>query len=191
MPSLVPQPVLFPSIGARPLPVWREALVTGALWSVALCVVGLFAWMLGDLILRGAHQLSFDFLFRPPVDAGRAGGISTILIGTLSLLGVALGSALPIGLGTALLLAEVTRSDTAFGRVVRRSLDVLAGVPSIVFGLFGLAFFRPVLGLGLVYLVRWYDAGVYDSPAVRPNHGREFSGGAAHTAARSCGLRFI
>ena len=75
------------------------------------------------------------------LDAGRAGGISTILVGTLALLAVALGTALPIGLGSALLLAEGTRTDTPFGRFVRRSLDVLAGVPSIIFGLFGLAFF--------------------------------------------------
>jgi phosphate transport system permease protein len=97
--------------------------------------------MLGDLMLRGLHELSFDFLFLPPEDAGRAGGISTILVGTLALLAVALGTALPIGLGSALLLAEGTRTDTPFGRFVRRSLDVLAGVPSIIFGLFGLAFF--------------------------------------------------
>ena len=123
-------------------------MMVGILWSVAVGVVGLFAWLLGDLVRRGVHQLSFDFLVQPPTDAGRAGGISTILIGTLALLGVALRSALPIGLGTALLLSEVTRTDTAFGRLVRRSLDVLAGVPSIVFGLFGLAFFVQFLGWG-------------------------------------------
>ncbi len=149
MPEAISQPAaLFPSTGIQAQPAWREACVAGALWSVALCIVGLFAWMLGDLMLRGMHELSFDFLLLPPEDAGRAGGISTILVGTLALLGVALGTALPIGLGSALLLAEGTRTDTPFGRFVRRSLDVLAGVPSIIFGLFGLAFFGQFLGWG-------------------------------------------
>ena len=49
--------------------------------------------------------------------------------------------ALPIGLGTAILLAEFTRDENLFSRLIRRSLDVLAGVPSIIFGLFGNAFF--------------------------------------------------
>jgi len=51
-----------------------------------------------------------------------------------------------------MLLSEFTRHDSVFGRLVRRSLDVLAGVPSIVFGLFGNAFFCIYLGLGFSIL---------------------------------------
>ena len=60
--------------------------------------------------------------------------------------------AMPIGLGTALFLSEYTQHDRGVGRLIRGSLDVLAGVPSIVFGLFGNALFCQTLGLGFSIL---------------------------------------
>src|SRR5204862_7914225 len=71
---------------------------------------------------------------------------------TALILAVCLASSLPVGLGTAVLLAEFTPAGGVFGRLVRRSLDVLSGVPSIVFGLFGNALFCKVLGLGFSIL---------------------------------------
>lgn len=71
---------------------------------------------------------------------------------TALILLVAIITAAPLGLATAVLLSEFTRHDSVFGRLVRRSLDVLAGVPSIVFGLFGNAFFCIYLGLGFSIL---------------------------------------
>ena len=75
------------------------------------------------------------------------------LILTLALATIgALVVAVPLGVGTALLLSEFSRRGTASGRLVRRSLDVLAGMPSIVFGLFGYALFCRALGLGFSIL---------------------------------------
>jgi phosphate transport system permease protein len=122
--------------------------VTLIVWVVALGVIGIFVWIVGDVFCRGVQHLSFDFLVHPPQHAGRSGGISTILVGTLYILGVAFGTALPIGLGAAILLAEFSSTTEACTRWVRRSLDLLAGVPSIIFGLFGLAFFGEYLGWG-------------------------------------------
>jgi len=85
-------------------------------------------------------------------NAGREGGIFPILVSTLLILAVCMAVAIPIGVGTAVLLAEFSDRESRFGRLVRRSLDVLAGVPSIVFGLFGNAFFAKVLGLGFSIL---------------------------------------
>jgi len=135
---------------AHPASVWPERSVAGGLWLVAVGVMGVFVWILGDLLYHGAAALSLDFVLRPPLQAGRAGGISTVIIGTLLIVGVALGSAVPISLGTAILLAEASDAETSFGRVVRRSLDVLASIPSIVFGLFGLAFFGRFFGWSIL-----------------------------------------
>jgi len=117
-----------------------------------MIVTGVFVWLLGDIIWHGIGQISWRFLTEAPRNAGRAGGIGPIIVSTLLILAVCIAVAMPLGVGTAVLLAEFTSSDNLFGRLVRRSLDVLAGVPSIVFGLFGNAFFCVYLGMGFSIL---------------------------------------
>ncbi|MBC1222131.1 phosphate ABC transporter permease PstA [Nostoc sp. UCD121] len=127
-------------------------LPTLVLWAIALFVTAVFCWILGDIVWHGVGQISWEFLTTEPRNAGREGGIAPILISTCLILGVCMAVSLPLGVGTAVLLAEFTATESVFGRLVRRSLDVLAGVPSIVFGLFGNAFFSIRLGLGFSIL---------------------------------------
>ncbi len=108
--------------------------------SAALVLLAFIA-VVGEVFRMGLPGLSLDFLLSVPRDSGRAGGISSILVSTFFILAVCLAVAIPVGVGTAVLLAEFTVSQSVFGKMVRRSLDILAGVPSIVFGLFGSAFF--------------------------------------------------
>ncbi|MBI1374666.1 MAG: phosphate ABC transporter permease PstA [Phycisphaera sp.] len=117
-------------------------------WGCAAIVTAAFAWLLIDVAWRGVGGLSWSFLVDEPSDAGRAGGVGPVVLSTLLILAVCMAVSVPLGLGAAALLAEFTRGDTRFARLVRRSLDVLAGVPSIVFGLFGNAFFCLALGMG-------------------------------------------
>ena len=140
--------------------IWRSAAATGLadrwaaalVWMAAAAVSAVFLWILGDLVRHGAGQLSWAFLTAAPASAGRAGGIGPILVSTAWILAVCLAVALPLGLGTAVLLSELAPAEHVFGRLVRRSLDILAGVPSIVFGLFGNALFCVYLGLGFSIL---------------------------------------
>jgi phosphate transport system permease protein len=113
----------------------------------ALLVVAVLFWVLGDVLLNGLSRLSWSFLVEQPRDAGRMGGIGPIVVSTLLILLVALGAALPLGLGVAVWLAEFAYQRRSFAKTVRLTLDVLAGVPSIVYGLFGNAFFSLFLGL--------------------------------------------
>jgi len=136
----------------RVLAVPRDAVAHLVVWGAALSVVGAFAWILADVLGHGASHLSAEFLTAAPADAGRAGGIGPILVSTAWILGVCMAVAIPLGLATAVLLAEFARDTGGFGRLVRRSLDVLAGLPSIVFGLFGYALFCRALGLGFSIL---------------------------------------
>ena len=129
-----------------------DRVFTAAIWSAAAFVAAAFLWLLGDLLWRGMAHLSWSFLVTEPTNAGRSGGIAPILVSTVLILAVALAAALPFGLGVAVWLAEYTRQGGALGNAVRLSLDVLAGVPSIVFGLFGNAFFCVFLGLGFSIL---------------------------------------
>jgi phosphate transport system permease protein len=121
-------------------------------WLIPILVTAVFLWILGDIIWHGSRQLNWQFLTTLPQNAGRDGGIAPIIISTLLILAVCLSVALPLGLGTAILLAEFSSDRHWWGRSIRRSLDVLAGVPSIVFGLFGNALFVKVLGLGFSIL---------------------------------------
>ncbi|MES3007041.1 MAG: phosphate ABC transporter permease PstA [Pseudomonadota bacterium] len=129
-----------------------DRIATVVMWGVALLITSTFAWIVGDLLVQGLPHISWDFLSSSPADAGRAGGILPILVSTLLILAVCMAVAIPLGVGTAVLLSEFGRRNQIFGRLVRYSLDVLAGVPSIVFGLFGNAFFSLYLGMGFSIL---------------------------------------
>jgi phosphate transport system permease protein len=132
--------------------IYKDMIFAVAIWLAVLLVTAVFLGLLFDMIWHGAREISWEFLTAAPENAGREGGIAPILISTVLLLSVCLGIALPLGVGTAILLAEFTTANKWFGRLVRYSLDILAGVPSIVFGLFGNAFFCITLGLGFSIL---------------------------------------
>jgi len=129
-----------------------DRVATVVMWLIAMMVTSVFVWLLGDIIWHGIGNISWGFLTEAPQNAGREGGIGPIIVSTVLILFVCIAVVLPLGVGTAVLLAEFTSSDNLFGRMVRRSLDVLAGVPSIVFGLFGNSFFCVYLGMGFSIL---------------------------------------
>ncbi|OYD93081.1 phosphate ABC transporter, permease protein PstA [Nostoc sp. 'Peltigera membranacea cyanobiont' 210A] len=130
----------------------KDWLPTIIVWTIAALVTGIFLWILSDILWHGIGHLTWKFLTTEPENAGREGGIASILVSTFLIMAVCMAVSIPIGVGTAVLLAEFTPVDSWFGGLVRRSLDVLAGVPSIVFGLFGNVFFCQVLGLGFSIL---------------------------------------
>jgi phosphate transport system permease protein len=130
----------------------RDRVAKLTVYFAAFLVCAAFVWIVGDLVRGGMAHLSWDFLVDSPRDAGRAGGIGSILVSTALVLVVALMAALPLGWAAAALLAEYVPADGGFGYAVRYSLQVLAGVPSIVFGLFGNAFFSVYLGMGFSIL---------------------------------------
>lgn len=128
-----------------------DKAATVLMWAVAALITAVFAWLLGDIVWHGAGRVSWDFLSALPRNAGREGGILPVLAATVLILLVCMAASLPLGVGTAVLLAEFA-GEGVFARIVRRSLDVLAGIPSIVFGLFGNAFFCKTLGMGFSIL---------------------------------------
>ncbi len=128
--------------------IWREAMAASLMWVCAAIVSGVLIWILLDILLRGASHVSLSFLTSAPEDAGRAGGIGPVIISTLLILAVTLCIAVPLSLATAIALTEELDRHSGFSRAVRQCLDLLAAVPSIVFGLFGNAFFCIALGMG-------------------------------------------
>lgn len=131
---------------------WGDRLFSVFIWLIPLTISSIFLWIIGDIVGHGWQQLNWQFLTQMPLDAGRDGGIAPILVSTAYILLICMGISLPLSVGTALLLSECCEANSRFGRLVRRSLDILAAVPSIVFGLFGNALFVKVLGLGFSIL---------------------------------------
>ncbi|MFE1746758.1 phosphate ABC transporter permease PstA [Coleofasciculus sp. H7-2] len=138
-------------LGLKSLPVYELISIVVVWASVALITASLL-WLLSEIFVSGIGQINWEFLTTTPHNAGRDGGIAPILVSTALIVGVCMAVSIPLGVGTAILLAEFTSNESILGRLVRLSLDVLAGVPSIVFGLFGNAFFCKTLGMGFSIL---------------------------------------
>jgi phosphate transport system permease protein len=113
----------------------------------AFFTLAVMFWILYQVLQEGLPLLHLSFFVEPPREMGRAGGISSTIIGTLALTVVAIVIATPLGVGTAIFLREYTREGRV-SRIIRFGTDCLAGVPSIIFGLFGFVFFVIFLGLG-------------------------------------------
>jgi len=112
-----------------------DRLATGLIAGAALLGVAILAVILGYVVWRGAPAINLDFFTQRPLPYGEVGGgVFPAIAGTLTMLVLASVLALPLGLGTAIYLSEYGRGR--FASVVRFTLDVLAGMPSIVIGVF-------------------------------------------------------
>jgi phosphate transport system permease protein len=117
------------------------------------------------VVRNGARGLTLTFLTQAPKDGMTAGGIFPAIFGTVALVLLMTLAALPAGVATAIYLHEYARPDALGTRIVRVAVNNLAGVPSIVFGLFGLGFFVQFLGGG-IDKVFYGGAKVFGQPAL-------------------------
>ena len=114
---------------------------------IALLVVLPILLVVGMIVVRGLPAIIWEFLTAMPRNGMREGGILPAIVGTLLLtLGTAL-VAIPVGVGGAIYLAEYA-ADNWLTRAIRLAIVNLAGIPSVVYGLFGLAMFVLFLGFG-------------------------------------------
>ena len=128
-----------------------QVIAFGIITAATLIVLAVLVIILQDIVINGIPALSWEFLTKPPLDSGRAGGIFPAIVGTLCLVLGAIALALPLGVGAAVYLVEYTREGRVT-RLIRTGVDLLNGTPSIVFGLFGFAFIVLYLGAGVSML---------------------------------------
>lgn len=129
----------------------RTGSACDALWIVSGVISLLVAFVLAFIVIfvfvKGFPHLSIDFMF------GESGNAHTTLspafVSTTMLIGLALLLALPLGVGAAIFLNEYAKKGSIFVKVIRLFVDTLAGIPSIIFGLFGMVFF--VIGMNMGY----------------------------------------
>lgn len=117
------------------------------IWSAALLVMVILLAIIIYILMKGMPVLSWQFLTEIPRNMGRSGGIASSIVGTLLVTAVAVIVATPFGIGTAFYLTEYTHEGKVT-RIIRFSAESLAGIPSIVYGLFGFIFFVTYLKLG-------------------------------------------
>lgn len=133
--------------------------VAAAINGLALFIIVFF------LVKNGWRAITWTFLTQPPMDSMTKGGILPCIVGTLCLSIGAIAVALPIGVASAIYLHEYARPGRVL-RVIRLGINNLAGVPSVVFGLFGLAFFVTWLHFGVSILAGVLTLGALSLPVI-------------------------
>jgi phosphate transport system permease protein len=124
-----------------------DLLIKGLLWLMTGFTLAILVLIIVNISIKGLPQITLSFLWQDPQNMGRAGGIFNTIVATVYLTGLAILLASPLGVGTAIFLTEYTRESLAT-RVIRFGAECLAGVPSIILGLFGFVFFVMKLGFG-------------------------------------------
>lgn len=117
------------------------------LGAATLLTLAILVFIIVFVLRKGLPAVNLHFLLDNPKDMGRAGGIFPTLVASILLPLLAIAIALPLGAGTAVYLTEYTR-ESRITKIIRFGTDCLAGIPSIIFGLFGFIFFVTMMGMG-------------------------------------------
>jgi len=125
----------------------EQKVAQAGLWTMTLVTVGVLLFIIFFILRRGLPVLSLEFLTANPADMGKSGGIFSTIVGTVALSFLAILIAAPLGVGTAIYLTEYTWGGP-LTRVIRFGAECLAGIPSIIFGLFGFILFVTKLKFG-------------------------------------------
>ena len=126
----------------------------------AFIIVAIILLMLYIIYSGGSNLLSLSFLLDSPKDGMTSGGIFPAIVGTSLLVIIMTIAGVPVGTITAIYLHEYASQKSIFTRMIRFAVNTLAGIPGIVFGLFGFGFFIQFVGVGIdknlgVETVRW------------------------------------
>jgi phosphate transport system permease protein len=114
---------------------------------LGLVVIGVLVWIQGFIIFNGIGVISWEFLTEAPKDGMTAGGIFPAIVGTLCLVTGSMIFAFPLGAMAGIYMNEYTVNNL-FVKIIRIVTNNLSGIPSIVFGLFGMTLFVNTLGFG-------------------------------------------
>lgn len=125
----------------------NQAIAFNIFRIFSFSVVAILLIILGFIVYHGISAISWEFLSTMPDDGMTKGGILPAIVGTLYLILGSIIFAFPIGVMSAIYMNEYLK-DSRFKRFLRSMTDNLAGIPSIVFGLFGMALFVNTLGFG-------------------------------------------
>jgi len=129
----------------------KNRVFTGAVWTVGICAILLVCGLLFVILQKGLPKLDFGFLYGLPSEIEEGGGIGPTLFNSFYMLIISLVIAIPLGMAAGIYLAEFA-PDNKLIAFVRICVEALASVPSIIFGLFGIALFVEAFQVGLTII---------------------------------------
>ncbi len=133
--------------------------------TAVVLIIAMLGVILWDIIIHGAGSVTLSFLTRPPEMGMTGGGIFPAIFGTFALVVLMTVAVIPLGVATAVYMHEYAPKRSRIVHLVRLAIQNLAGVPAIVFGLFGLGFFIEFVGRGIDQVFYGGDL-VYGQPAI-------------------------
>ena len=132
---------------------------------LSLVVVGILFWILGFIIFRGIGVISWEFLTTAPTDGMTGGGIFPAIVGTLCLVAGSIIIAFPVGVMSGIYINEYAGNGWIV-KFIRIMTNNLGSIPSIVFGLFGMALFVNTLGFGDSIIAGSFTLGLLILPLI-------------------------
>lgn len=138
----------------------------GLTFAAVVIIILMLAVIIGNIVINGIGTISWEFLSHPPEQGMKAGGVFPAIFGTVALVILMVIAVVPVGVLTAIYLQEYTDPNSKMTRLIRVAINNLAGVPSIVFGLFGLGFFISFVGGGLDSIFYSGEGPVWGQPAI-------------------------
>ncbi len=142
-----------------------EQIAFGIFRAMSILVVGILFFILGFIVVKGISVISWDFITKMPEDGMTKGGIYPAIIGTFCLIGGSILFSFPIGVMSGIYINEYATNGKLV-RFIRLMTNNLAGIPSIVFGLFGMSLFVNTLGFGDSIIAGSLTLGLMTLPVV-------------------------
>ncbi len=142
---------------------WSQGLGFGVLWLAGILVFFILGFILFDIFSKGAGVLSWKFLTQAPQMGMTEGGIFPAILGTFLVSLITIVVAVPLGLFAAIYLHEYAGAGKV-ARLIRLAIRNLSGVPSIVYGLFGVVVFVQMMKLGSSLLSSGLTLGILTLP---------------------------
>lgn len=130
----------------------QDNLLLAAIWTSACVTILFLLWVMWHILSNGLSHVTWEFISGAYTRIGEASGIWAMIVSTVYMVALCLSIAAPIGIMTAIYLTEYAKQGSKVVKVIRFCTESLAGIPSIVYGLFGMAFFVTTLGLGFSIL---------------------------------------
>lgn len=130
----------------------KDWLLNISVWIAAALTVGFLLWIIWYILANGLRHVDWAFITNTYTRTGDEHGIFPMIISTLYMVLASISIAAPLGIMTAIYLTEYAKVGSKLVNVIRFCTESLAGIPSIIFGLFGMTFFVVILGLGFSIL---------------------------------------